>query len=67
MKVAVLFGQFEGYDEQPNAGVKRKRKKKKTDVEAITDALRELGHEAATFPIDTITGLTPRVSISESA
>jgi len=52
MKIAVLFGQFEGYDEQPGGGVKRRRKKKKTDVEAITDALRELGHEATTFAID---------------
>jgi D-alanine-D-alanine ligase len=58
MKIAVLFGQFEGYDEQPIAGVdgaakpKRRRRKKKTDVEAISDALRELGHEATLFPID---------------
>jgi D-alanine-D-alanine ligase len=57
MKVAILFGQFEGYEEQPGAEMeaakpKRKRKKKKTDVEAIADSLRELGHETTTVPID---------------
>jgi len=57
MKIAVLFGQFEDYEEQPGADLeaakpKRKRKKKKTDVEAITDSLRELGHDATTFAID---------------
>src|SRR6476469_2235757 len=57
MKIAVLFGQFEDYEEQPGADLeaakpKRKRKKKKTDVEAITDSRRELGHEATTFAID---------------
>jgi D-alanine-D-alanine ligase len=57
MKVAILFGQFEGYEEQPGdnleaAKPKRKRRKKKTDVEAIADSLRELGHEATTFAID---------------
>jgi len=57
MKIAVLFGQFEDYEEQPGADLeaakpKRKRKKKKTDVEAITDSLRELGHDAITFAID---------------
>src|SRR2546425_992169 len=57
MKVAILFGQFEGCDEQPGAVTeatkpKRKRKKKKTDVEAIGDALRALGHETTAEPID---------------
>jgi D-alanine-D-alanine ligase len=57
MKIAVLFGQFEDYEEQPGADreatkPKRKRRKKKTDVEAITESLRELGHEATTFSID---------------
>ena len=57
MNVAILFGQFEGYEEQPGAELeaakpKRKRKKKKTDVEAIADSLRELGHEVTTVPID---------------
>jgi D-alanine-D-alanine ligase len=57
MKIAVLFGQFEGYDEQPDGGIettkpKRRRRKKKTDVEAITDSLRTLGHDATTFAID---------------
>lgn len=57
MKIAVLLGQFEDYEEQPGADLeaakpKRKRRKKKTDVEAITESLRELGHEPFTFPID---------------
>jgi D-alanine-D-alanine ligase len=58
MKVAILFGQFEGYEEYPGANIeasskkKKKRKKAKTDVEAIADALRELGHEPSLFPID---------------
>ncbi|MDP9362191.1 MAG: D-alanine--D-alanine ligase [Acidobacteriota bacterium] len=57
MKVAILFGLFEGYEDQPGADIeaakpKRKRKKKKTDVEAIADSLRELGHETTTVAID---------------
>jgi len=59
MKVAILFGQFEGFEEQPGTNLggetakpKRKRKKKKTDVEAIADSLRQLGHETTTVPID---------------
>ena len=57
MKVAILFGQFEGFEEQPSAEIeaakpKRKRKKKKTDVEAIADSLRKLGHETTTVAID---------------
>jgi D-alanine-D-alanine ligase len=55
MRVAVLFGQFEGFEEQPGAereAAKPKRKKKKTDVEAIADSLRELGHETTTVAID---------------
>ncbi|MEA2344251.1 MAG: D-alanine-D-alanine ligase, partial [Thermoanaerobaculia bacterium] len=58
MKIAVLFGQFEDYEEQPGADLeaakpkRKRRKKKKTDVEAITDSLRELGHDANPFPID---------------
>jgi len=58
MKIAVLFGQFEDYEEQPGADLeaakpkRKRRKKKKTDVEAITDSLRELGHDANPFSID---------------
>jgi D-alanine-D-alanine ligase len=60
MKVTILFNTFEGYEEYPGANIEaaeeaatgRKKKKKKTDIEAITDALRELGHEPATFAID---------------
>jgi D-alanine-D-alanine ligase len=60
MKVAILYNTWEGYEEYPGANAeaaapqkkKKKKKKKKTDIEAITDALRELGHEPSTFPID---------------
>ncbi|HEX8173385.1 MAG TPA: D-alanine--D-alanine ligase [Thermoanaerobaculia bacterium] len=58
MKVTVLYNTFEGYEEYPGAFAeaaapkKKKKKKKKTDIEAICDALRELGHEASTFAID---------------
>lgn len=59
MKVAILYNTFEGYEEYPGANAeaasgkrKKKKKKKKTDIEAISDALRELGHEPMLFPID---------------
>lgn len=57
MKVVVLYNTWEGYEEYPGANAeaasKRKRKKKKkTDVEAICDALRDLGHEPSTFAVD---------------
>lgn len=58
MKVAILYNTFEGYEEYPGANAeaastaKKPKKKKKTDLEAISDALRELGHEPETFPID---------------
>lgn len=59
MKVTILYNTFEGYEEYPGANIeaaagtkKKKKKKKKTDIEAITDALRELGHEPSTFAID---------------
>lgn len=61
MKVAILYNTFEGYEEYPGANIeaaaavgrkKKKKKKKKTDIEAISDALRELGHEPMTLPID---------------
>jgi len=61
MKVAILYNTFEGYEEYPGANIeaaaastkgKKKKKKKKTDIEAITDALRELGHEPSTMAID---------------
>jgi D-alanine-D-alanine ligase len=57
MKVTILYNTFEGYEEYPGANAeaasKRKpKKKKKTDIEAITDALRELGHEPATLAVD---------------
>jgi D-alanine-D-alanine ligase len=62
MKVAILYNVWEGYEEYPGANAeaaeaaakprKKARKKKKTDIEAIADALAELGHEPVRFPID---------------
>jgi D-alanine-D-alanine ligase len=60
MKVTILYNTWEGYEEYPGANAeaaakpqrKKKKKKKKTDIEAISDALRELGHEPATFAVD---------------
>jgi D-alanine-D-alanine ligase len=61
MKIDVLFDRYEGYEEYPGANIeaaianpkaKRPKKKKKTDIEAICEALRELGHEPTLLPID---------------
>lgn len=55
MKIVILYNTFEGYEEYPGANIETKsksRKKKKTDIEAIGDALRELGHEPSTLAID---------------
>lgn len=58
MKVAILYNTFEGYEEYPGAnaeaaaGKRKRKKKKKTDIEAISDALRELGHEPVLLAID---------------
>jgi D-alanine-D-alanine ligase len=59
LKVTILFNTFEGYEEYPGADAEaaaaengKKKRKKKTDIEAITDALRDLGHEPSTFAID---------------
>ncbi len=59
MNVAILYNTFEGYEEYPGANAEeaapkrtRKKKKKKTDIEAISEALRELGHEPVTFAVD---------------
>lgn len=57
MKVVILFNTFEGYEEYPGANIEAaspstKKKKKKTDMEAISDALRDLGHEPSTLAID---------------
>lgn len=58
MKIAILYNTFEGYEEYPGADIeaaaprKKKKKKKKTDIEAISDALRDLGHEPSTLAID---------------
>jgi D-alanine-D-alanine ligase len=61
MKVVVLFNSWEGYEAYPGANIeaeaapkkkKRKRKPKKTDIEAISDALRDLGHEPSTLAVD---------------
>ncbi len=61
MKVAILYNVWEGYEAYPGANIeaevaskskKKKTKKKKTDIEAIGDALKDLGHEPVQFPID---------------
>jgi len=59
MKVVILYNTWEGYEEYPGANIeaglnekKRKNKKKKTDIEAISDALRQLGHEPSTLAVD---------------
>lgn len=56
MKVTILYNTFEGYEEYPGANAEamstKKKRKKKTDIEAITDALRQLGHEPSTLAID---------------
>ncbi|MEA2491655.1 MAG: D-alanine-D-alanine ligase [Acidobacteriota bacterium] len=61
MKIDILFDRYEGYEEYPGANIeaaiakpkaKKPKKKKKTDIEAISDALRELGHEPSLLPID---------------
>ena len=57
MKVAILFDRYDGYEEYPGANIeaeapRKKRRKKKTDTEAIADALRDLGHDPEFLPID---------------
>lgn len=56
MKIAILYNTFEGYEEYPGANIEAaaggKKKKKKTDIEAISDALRDLGHDPMTLAID---------------
>jgi D-alanine-D-alanine ligase len=59
LKVTILYNTFEGYEEYPGADIEaaaaengKKRRKKKTDIEAITDALASLGHEPSTFAVD---------------
>lgn len=58
MKIAILYDRFEDYEEYPGANAekelpkRRRRKKVKTDREAIADALRELGHEPAIVAVD---------------
>lgn len=62
MKVTILFDRFEGYEEYPGANIEAelsdegkkpsRKKKKKTDIEAIGDALGELGHEVSLLAVD---------------
>lgn len=58
MKIAILYNTFPGYEEYPGANIEaasppgRKTRKKKTDLQAIADALRELGHEPSTIAVD---------------
>lgn len=59
MKVTILYNTFEGYEEYPGADIEaaaadngKKKRKKKTDIEAISEALSSLGHEPSTFAVD---------------
>lgn len=56
MKMTILYNTFEGYEEYPGANIEaqsgKKKKKRKTDIEAITDALSSLGHEPSTLAVD---------------
>ena len=57
MKIAILYNTWEGQEDYPGENAqavsKRKpKKKKKTDIEAISDALRDLGHEPSTLAVD---------------
>jgi len=57
MKVTILFNRSEGYEEYPGANIeaelpKKRRRKKKTDIDAIADALRTLGHEPSLLAVD---------------
>ena len=55
MRVTILFNKSEGYEEYPGANIEKqlkRRRKKKTDIEAIRDALRALGHEPAVLAVD---------------
>jgi len=57
MKVTILYNTWEGDEEYPSANAEaaskhKRKKKKKTDIEAISDSLRELGHEPSKFAVD---------------
>ncbi|MDP9192688.1 MAG: ATP-grasp domain-containing protein [Acidobacteriota bacterium] len=59
MKVTILYNTFEGYEEYPGADIEaaavengKKKRKRKTDIEAISEALVSLGHEPSRFAID---------------
>lgn len=56
MKVTILYNTFEGYEEYPGANIEaangKPKKKRKTDIEAITEALTQLGHEPSTLAVD---------------
>jgi D-alanine-D-alanine ligase len=57
MKVGILVGHFEDYEEYPGADIesalpKKSKRRKKTDIESVGDALRELGHEPSVITID---------------
>jgi len=71
MKVVILYNTFEGYEEYPGANAeaaskKKRKKKKKTDIEAISDALRDLGHEPSTLAIDGRPATLTRVRNSDA-
>ena len=55
MKVVILYDAWEGYEEYPGAEAEKragKKKKSKTDLESVSDALRALGHEPSKLAID---------------
>ncbi|HEX7153475.1 MAG TPA: D-alanine--D-alanine ligase [Thermoanaerobaculia bacterium] len=68
MKVTILHATWEGYEDYPGAnieeslGPKKKKKKKKTDIEAISDALRDLGHEPSTMAVDGRPQTLPKIA-----
>jgi D-alanine-D-alanine ligase len=60
LKVTILYNTFEGYEEYPGADIeaaavengKKAKRKRKTDIEAISEALVSLGHEPSRFAVD---------------
>jgi D-alanine-D-alanine ligase len=73
MKVVILYATWEGYEEYPGANIeaslgptKKPKKKKKTDLEAISDALRDLGHEPSTMAVDGRPQTLPKIARTEA-
>ncbi|HEX9986095.1 MAG TPA: D-alanine--D-alanine ligase [Thermoanaerobaculia bacterium] len=73
MKVVILYATWEGYEEYPGANIeaslaatKKPKKKKKTDIEAISDALRDLGHEPSTMAVDGRPQTLPKIARTDA-